>query len=144
MPPEFDQIREHQQPLHTRQRRYIMRELEGSSALFESEEVTLVDADGSAKTIEDVTVYLAGCDHVVGLQTPAELIGSCSKCGTSLCHRCGNLRCRRCLSLVCKDCARVVDVFVFCARCKWIVFAQWILGLGLSSLHEFLSKDVHE
>jgi len=144
MPKEFERIPQRQRPLHTRQRRYVMRELEGSPMLFEDQEVTLLDADAGAKTIEDVTVYLAGCGHLVGLQAPAELIASCSKCATSLCHRCGNLRCRRCLRLVCQDCARVVDVMVFCNRCRWIVRVQLAARLGFGSLHDVLSRDIHQ
>jgi len=133
-----------EKPLHTRLKRFVMKDIDGAASLFDSEEVTLLDEEEGAKTIEEASVYLAGCRHLVGLQSPGELIASCSKCGTSLCHRCGNLRCRRCLSLLCQDCARVWDVVVFCKRCRWILRGQIAARLGMTSLHALLSKDMHE
>jgi hypothetical protein len=138
----FTRIPREQRPLHTRERRFLLKDIGQEAALFEDYEVTFLDAHEGAKTVEEKTVYQAGCGHFVGLVGPAELISSCGQCGATLCIRCGSLRCRRCLTLLCQDCARLVDEsVVYCSSCKLKVLAKRIVTKMLGGLHAFLSKD---
>jgi hypothetical protein len=138
----FTRIHREQRPLHTRERRFVLRDIRQELALFEDHETTLLDAAEGAKTIEEKTVYQAGCGHFVGLVGPAELISSCAQCGATLCVRCGSLRCRRCLSLLCQDCARLVDdSTVYCSSCKVKVLAKRAVMKVLGSVHAILTKE---
>lgn len=138
----FTRIPREQRPLHTRERRFLVKDIGQEVSLFEDHEITLLDAHEGAKTIEEKTVYQAGCGHFVGLIGPAELISTCSECGATLCMRCGNLRCQECLKLLCSVHARIVDgCVIYCISCKVRVLAKRAVMKVLSSVHGFLSKE---
>ena len=138
----FTRIPREQRPLHTRERRFILKDIGQDTSLFEDHEVTLLDAHEGAKTIEERTVYQAGCGHFVGLVGPAELISSCGQCGATLCVRCGNLRCQRCLQLLCSAHAKIADgCLIYCSPCRVKVLAKRIATKMLGGVHAFLSKD---
>lgn len=142
--PEFDRIARRQRPMHTKRTGFVMKRLDGASVLFDDTERIVADADLGLLTIEDRSVYVAGCGHLCGLHNgPADLGGVCAKCGTTMCSACATLRCRRCLCLLCPDDARVWDTVVFCNRCRWILRGQIALRLGMASIHDVLSKDIH-
>lgn len=131
-------------PLHTRKHRFVLRDMRDSPALFEDREATFLDPRRGAETLSEVTIYQAGCGHLVGLQGPAELISSCGYChAKSLCFRCGDLRCRRCLKILCQDCARLLDeTEVYCPPCRVHVIVKRALTSSALALHALLSSEI--
>ncbi len=139
----FEQERR-RRPLHTRKRRFVMRDMAETPSLFEDKEATFLDPERGAETLSEISCYQAGCGHVVGFQGPSELISSCGYCKSkSLCFRCGDLRCRRCLKILCQDCVRLLDeTTVYCPPCRnRVVLKRAALRL-LENLHALLSAEI--
>ena len=134
--------RKEEEPLHTRKKSYVLRQMDDSGELFPgTETTTLNDADG-AQTREEQSVYQAGCGHFIGFESAAELAATCARCSKTLCPVCSVLRCSRCFSILCVDCMRKLDdTTVYCRRCRFIVLAKRAAKAGIRGLHEFLSKE---
>lgn len=134
--------RREEEPLHTRKKSYVLRQMDGSGELFPGTEITTLNEADGAQTREEQSVYQAGCGHFIGFESAAELASSCSFCGKTLCFRCGHLRCRRCLKILCESCAKILDeTTVYCKWCRVVVLAKRAAKAGVKGLHEFLSKE---
>ena len=124
--------------INQRKRKYVLKDL-NENELFETHEETYVDEFGFPEKIEEVSLHLASCQHII--HSSEELAGRCSKCGGYLCEQCGSiLRCSRCLSLLCSDCSKLLGGAVYCSRCRVIV----LLKKGSVGLHKILSKEFRE
>ncbi len=131
-----------QQPIRSNECHYVIRELDENAFLFPTKRTTFFDPELGARTVEEVTLYKAGCGHIVGY-APAELRSYCLGCGASLCVSCSGVHCSSCLNRLCTKCAKVWRQAIYCPRDYAIqitkhVFAQawsvvcWIFSLRIT------------
>ena len=106
------------QPINKTIKKIEVRDLQFEDTLPHSEKRMIIDADEGAITIEEVTVYQAGCGHLI---CPEQFGSHCDECKRTLCMACSFLHCRRCLKRLCStQCAHIHSHAVYCGRCKAI------------------------
>ncbi|MCP4184248.1 MAG: hypothetical protein GY761_13190 [Hyphomicrobiales bacterium] len=102
-------------PVRTEETHYVVRDLEEGAVLFPNKRTTYFDPLHGAKTVEEVTIYQAGCGHFVGY-APAELRSHCDNCGKSLCVSCSTIHCSSCLKRLCTGCSYIWNQSIYCPR----------------------------
>lgn len=122
----------------SKSRRYVLKPIDPNN-MFEQKIETHINQNGFPESQQTSSVYIADCQHIIGLENSNGLASQCTICGATLCINCSSLRCRRCLSIICFRCSRVIDESeVYCVRCRRIVY----LNRFGRKAHQFMSKRI--
>lgn len=125
-----------EQPISTFDRHFVIRDLDEAEALFPNRTVTYFDDELGARRLEEVTLYRAGCSHIIGYE-PAELRAYCDSCGCSLCAGCATILCASCLRRQCPSCAKVFRQTIYCPR-DYALERTKRIACGLAALFSWL------